>query len=127
MYIKLLSHEKFKIGQLPRGEQTRVLNFFSKNFSQFFSCFSISKLSTKICSPYDEKCFHMKEAKYLPYQTHQKLFSYHTYNCFKFQPKQNFYDFFMISAILSFNQPRLKINSLAFCKMIFQAEIKQKI
>ena len=37
---------------------------------------------------------HMKEVKYLPYQTHRKLFSYHMYNCFKFQPKRNFMLFF---------------------------------
>ena len=51
-----------------------VLNFFRKKISQFFSRFSISKLSVKICSTYDEKIFHVKEAKYPSYQTHQNYF-----------------------------------------------------
>ena len=92
---------------------------FWKFFLQFFARFSLSKLSVKFCSPYDEISFYMKEAKHSSYRTHQKLFSYHMYNWFKFEPKQNFMYFFMISSILSFNQPRLKINSLTFYKMIF--------
>ena len=94
-------------------------NFFEKNFSQFFARFSLSKLSVKFCSPYDEISFYMKEAEHSSYRTHQKLFSYHMYNWFKFEPKQNLMYFFMISSILSFNQPRLKINSLTFCNKIF--------
>ena len=93
--------------------------FLKKICSQFFARFSLSKLSVKFCSPYDEISFYMKEAKHSSYRTHQKLFSYHMYNWFKFEPKQNFMYFFMISSILSFNQPRLKINSLTFCNMIF--------
>ena len=42
-----------------------------------------------------------KEVQYPSYQTHETLFSYHIYNRFKFQPKQNFMHFLGSSAILS--------------------------
>ena len=60
-----------------------------------------------------------KEVQYPSYRTHQTLFSYHIYNRFKFQPKQNFMHFLGTSAILSWNKHRLKINSLTFLQNEF--------
>ena len=65
------------------------------------------------------KIFYLKEVWYPSDQTHQKLFSYHISNRFKFQTKQNFMHFLGSSDILSWNQTRLKINSLTFYKMNF--------
>ena len=77
------------------------------------------KSCLKFCRADAGEIFYVKEVWYPSDQTHQKLFSYHISNRFKFQTKQNFMHFLGSSDILSWNQTRLKINSLTFYKMNF--------
>ena len=78
--------------------------FFLKKNCFFFHIFWTLKFSVKICSLCDETSVYAKEAQYLGYGTHQQLFSYHSYNCFKFHSQAKFHEFFMTSSILSWIQ-----------------------
>ena len=51
------------------------------------------------------KMSYLKEVQYPSDRTQQKLLSYHIYNRFKFQTKQNFMHFLRSSAIESWNHP----------------------